>query len=207
MPAVKANARASILQLLKRSGGMSVPELAARLGVSSVATRKQLTALVGQGLVGQRARSGRRGRPAVEYHLSEAGENLFPKGYNLLLVGLLQDLADLEGEQKLDRMFRQRNERIAQTYELRLVGKPLREAVHELARAREDEGYMANVEESDEGLVLTEHNCPIIEVAQRFPQACQCEQQLFERILGAEVRRDSTLAGGGPSCRYHIVGK
>ena len=66
-----------------------------------------------------------------------------------------------------------RNERLAKTYGLRLAGLPFKEAVHELARARNDDGYMASVEEKDGHLVLTEHNCPIYDVAQRFPHACQ----------------------------------
>jgi predicted ArsR family transcriptional regulator len=183
---------------------MTVQDFAGQIGISTVAVRKHLDGLAAEGLVEGRNRAGARGRPAAEYHLTEAGENLFPRGYNHLLVDFLQDLADLEGEQKLERLFHQRNERLAHAYQMRLVGKPLREAVRELAQAREDEGYMAHVEESAEGLVLTEHNCPIIEVAQRFPQACRCEQQLFEQLLGAPVRRETTLAHGDVACRYHI---
>lgn len=207
MNASKGSARSSILQLLKRRGAMTVGDLAHEVGITAVAVRKHLVLLASEGLVEQQARVGARGRPAIEYRLSNRGEGLFPKAYNHFLVDLLQDVADLEGEQKLEHLFRQRNERLVHAYESRLVGKPLREAVEELARAREDEGYMANVEEAVEGLVLAEHNCPIIEVAQRFPQACACEQKLFEQVLGATVRRDSTLAHGGTSCRYHISGK
>lgn len=204
MLTLKGSARTSVLQLLKRNGFVTAQDVAVHLGVSAVAARKHLSALAEEGLVEQRCRSGGRGRPAVEYRLSEAGDDLFPRGYSHLLVDLLQDLTDLEGEQKLERLFRQRNDRLAHAYRLRLLGKPLRDAVHELARVREDEGYMASVEEHDEGFVLTEHNCPIIEVAQRFPHACRCEQQLFEQILDAEVRRESTLTTGGTACRYRI---
>jgi predicted ArsR family transcriptional regulator len=200
----KSGVRGTILTLLKRSGGMTVPEVARELGISTVAVRKHLASLDGEGLIAESTRVGQRGRPAVVYHVSEAGEALFPQGYHQLVVDLLQDVAILEGEQKLERLFRQRNERLAHTYELRLQGKPLKEAIRELARVRDDDGYMTSVEESERGIVLAEHNCPIIDVAQRFPQACHCEQQLFERLLGASVRRETTLAEGAAACRYHI---
>jgi predicted ArsR family transcriptional regulator len=204
MAAPQGTARNRILDLLKRTGGQTAPEIARHLGVTSVAVRKQLAALTAQGLVESRHRSGQRGRPAEVYALSESGESLFPQGYNQLVVDLLQDLQDLEGAQKLDRLFHQRNERLAHTYQLRLVGKPLPDAVRELARARDDDGYMATVEEREDGLVLAEHNGPIIDVAQRFPQACQCEQQLFERLLNASLRRETSRAEGAPACRYRI---
>src|SRR5947208_627996 len=55
-----------------------------------------------------------------------------------------------------------------------------------------------------DGFVLAEHNCPIIDVAQRFPQACQCEHQLFERLLNANLRRETSRAEGASVCRYHV---
>lgn len=204
MPAPRGNARTSILHLLKRGGSLTAQDVARELRVTAVAARKHLNALVADGYIVQGSRPGPRGRPAVVYSVSEAGESLFPKGYDQLLVGMLQDLAELEGEQKLEHLFRQRNERLAHTYQMRLTGKSLPEAVRELAQAREAEGYMASVEEDESRLILTEHNCPIIEVAQRFPQACHCEQQLFEQLLNTTVRRETTLAHGGRACRYHV---
>jgi predicted ArsR family transcriptional regulator len=193
------------MHLLKRSDGLTAPEIARELGVTAVAVRKQLAALEAEGLLVQQARSGARGRPAVVYRVSEAGEAWFPQGYQQLLVDVLQDLNALEGEQQLERLFQRRNERLAHTYRLRLVGKPLQDAVHELARVRDADGYMATVEEQDGGFVLSEHNCPIIDVAQRFPHTCQCEQELFEDVLGIAVKREATLANGAPACRYRIA--
>jgi predicted ArsR family transcriptional regulator len=137
--------------------------------------------------------------------VSGAGEALFPQGYHQLVVDLLQDLSNLDGNEYLDQLFRLRNERLARTYELRLADKPLLEAVQELARARDDDGYMATVEETADGVVLAEHNCPIYDVAQRFPRACQCEHELFERVLHVTIKREDSLVDGDPSCRYRIV--
>ena len=206
MPAQKPTARTRILHRLKRTGGLTAREIATELGVTAVAVRKQLASLEGEGLVLTRSRSGARGRPSTVYAVSEAGEAQFPQGYNRLVVDLLQDLAVLNGEQQLERLFQLRNERLVRSYQVRLDGKPLREAVGELARVRNDDGYMASVEEDDQGLVLSEHNCPIYEVAQRFPHACQCEQELFERVLHTPVIRELTLVEGASACRYRIEG-
>jgi predicted ArsR family transcriptional regulator len=204
MQAPTAPPRIRILYLLKRSGGLTAQEIARELGISAVAVRKHLAPLEAQSLITTSRRPGARGRPSLIYTVSEAGERTFPTGYHDLVVDLLDDFNTLAGEQQLDRLFQRRNERLAQTYQLRLVGKSLSEAVHELAKARDAEGYMVTVEEGKGGLVLSEHNCPIISVAQRFPSACQCEHELFEKVLNASLTREVTLAQGGSVCRYRI---
>ncbi len=205
MPVAKGSTRRRVAHLLKRTGGASAPEIARALGVTAVAIRKHLGAMRAEGLVTLETCHRGRGRPSLVYRLSEAGESLFPQGYHQLVVDLLQDLSQLEGDEKLEHLFRLRNERLARTYQLRLAGKSFAEAVYELARARDDDGYMATVEETERGLVLAEHNCPIYDVAQRFPQACACEQALFERVLNVPVRREETQVEGAPACRYHIA--
>ena len=208
MPARKVSARTRILGLLKRQGGLTAPEIARELGITSVATRKHLVVLQEDGMVAAATRAGARGRPATVYTLSRTGEETFPRTYQQLLVDLLQDLTKLEGEEHLEQLFNLRNDRLAQTYQIRLAGKPFSEAVRELARARDDDGYMASLESSiDGGFVLSEHNCPIIDVAQRFPHACNCEHQLFERVLGAPVKRVTSQAEGAQTCQYHIEGR
>lgn len=205
MPARRASARTSILHLLKRTGGSTVQEVARELGITTVAVRKHLSRLEGEGLIGQSSRPSPRGRPAVVYCLSETSDTLFPQGYNQLLVDFLQDLSDLEGENKVERLFQLRNERLAHIYRARIADKPLDEAVRELARARDDDGYMATVREENGELVLAEHNCPIYDVAQRFPQICQCEQRLFQNLLKVNVTRETTVTDGASSCRYRIA--
>jgi predicted ArsR family transcriptional regulator len=204
MPALLSSARTRILHLLKRTGGLSAGEIARELGVTAVAVRKHLSALETDALVVTRSRPGTRGRPSTVYVVSEAGEAHFPQGYNQLVVDLLQDLTVLQGDQPLDQLFRLRNERLAKSYSLRLAGLSFSEAVQELARARNDDGYMATVEEENGRIVLSEHNCPIYDVAQRFPHACACEHQLFEKVLQTPIKRELTLVEGGTSCRYEF---
>lgn len=207
MPTLKVPARQRILHLLKRSGGLTAQEIARELEITAVAVRKHLERMQEEGLIVLHTRAASRGRPAVIYALSETGDALFPQRYDQLVVDMLQDITSLEGEEKLVRLFNLRNDRVARTYQIRLQDKPLHEAVRELARARDDDGYMANVEEGKGGFVISEHNCPIYDVAQRFPQACQCEHELFQRLLNANVTRESTLIDGATSCRYHIEGE
>lgn len=196
--------RDSIIQLLKQQGGLAVQAIAEALGITRVAVRKHLAALEEQGLIVAQRVPLPRGRPTLVYQLTDLADALFPQAYGQLAVDLLGDLVALDGEEKLGRLFQARAERLKRLYQLRLADKDLPERVQELARLRNEEGYMAVFEVRDGALVLREHNCPIYEIAQRYRAACNCEQELFEGVLNREVRRETSLVDGHPSCEYKI---
>src|SRR5688572_32881136 len=83
---------------LLREEGRTIPELAARLGVTPNAVRAHLASLAGQGLVeaGAPRREGM-GKPPTVYRLTAAGEELHPRGYGGLLLAILGLLAEWDG--------------------------------------------------------------------------------------------------------------
>ena len=58
-----------------------------------------------------------------------------------------------------------------------------------VARALAAEGYMPEVRANGRGLHLVEHNCPIQQVAERFPEVCEAEARFLAEVLEAEVTR------------------
>ena len=51
---------------------------------------------------------------------------------------------------------------------------------------------------------LTEHNCAIRLVAERFPEVCEAEERFIEEVLGTEVTRQAHIAKGASCCAYCI---
>lgn len=51
---------------------------------------------------------------------------------------------------------------------------------------------------------LCQGHCPVRELAAEYPILCDAETEVFSRLLGVDVRRLSTLAGGGHVCTTHI---
>lgn len=202
----KQSARGLIVQLLKQRGELTVQAIAEALGITQVAVRKHLDALAAEHKVASRRVPLPRGRPALVHYLTEQAESFFPQSYDQLAVELLDDLVAIDGEEKLGRLFKVRAERLSQTYQLRLGDKDLPQRLAELARLRDEEGYMAVLEQRDGAFVLREHNCPIYDVAQRFREACNCEHELFKRVLNKDVKREMTLVDGQPSCEFRIEG-
>jgi len=90
-----------------------------------------------------------------------------------------------------------------------LVGIPQAERPGVVARLLSQEGYMAEaLVEQGAGdpteAVLTEHNCPIPAVAERFPEICAAEVRYLADVLGAEVERVGHILSGCPACEYRV---
>lgn len=190
--------RPAVLDLLKVHGPANVPSLAKLRGVNPTAIRQQLAALQREGLVESRLERRKVGRPTHLYALTPKAEALFPQAYGPLALAILRQLRDVDGEEKLEKLFGRRTRALVAAYRKRLEGKSLGDRWRELARIRDEEGYMARV--SARGLV--EHHCPIAAIAKEFPLACRYEKLLFEAVLGMKLDRTEHLASGGRACVY-----
>ena len=82
--------------------------------------------------------------------------------------------------------------------------------VKELARIRDEEGYIAESKKDPKKngkYVILEYNCPIIHIAENHWEACSTETQLFEKLLGAEVETTHRAAKGDLVCKFLIKEK
>jgi predicted ArsR family transcriptional regulator len=189
------------LTLIKTGGERSVAELAQELGVTEMAVRRHLNVMERDGLVRPKLVRQSMGRPMNVYSLTEAADDLFPKKYHHLMLDLLEELDGAE----VEALFVKRQRKLYQRYEERMRGKALPERVKELAGIQNANGYMVEWHEAEPGLYeLSEHNCPIAQVAAPYQQACSCELALFRQLLEAEVERTECLAKGGRKCVYKI---
>ena len=196
--------RMRILQLLKMRAGMTVGQLTEALHISPMGVRQHLAILEGEGLIEHYPEKQGRGRPRHIYQLTDEANSLFPTTYANFAVGLMHEVAKFNGPGFINKVFRGRMKSQLETYQHRLAGKPLRERIEELARIRDEEGYMARFEEAEDDYILTEHNCPIAVIAQEYPHVCEIELALFRQSLGAKVVREEHLMQGSHKCCYRI---
>jgi predicted ArsR family transcriptional regulator len=102
-------------------------------------------------------------------------------------------------------LFQRRWDQIAEASKPELARLPLDERARRLAQLLTSLGYMAEVHGGAEApRVLTEHNCAIRLVAERFPEICAAEERFISELLGAEVTRQAHIAKGGNCCEYCI---
>lgn len=196
--------RMRILQLLKMRANMTVGQLTDALHISQMGVRQHLAILEAEGLVEHYQEKQGRGRPPHVYQLTDQANSLFPTTYANFAVGLMQEVAKFNGPGFINKVFRGRMKAQLEAYQLRLKGKTLCERVKELARIRDEEGYMARFDENADDYVLIEHNCPIAVIAQEYPDVCEIETALFRQSLGAKVVREEHLMQGSHRCCYRI---
>ena len=51
---------------------------------------------------------------------------------------------------------------------------------------------------------MLEHNCPIMAVAETFPEACAVEREMFQNLIHADVETSHRVVAGDPVCRFLI---
>jgi predicted ArsR family transcriptional regulator len=199
VPVGQDSTRHRILELLRRHGRLSAPELAERLDLSAVGVRRHLITLERDGLVSGQTERAVRGRPAARYALTDSGRQIFPRHYDELAHEALSFLG-AEGGRALHDFLAWRNERLAAEYGSRLRAGTVEGRARELADALTEQGFMAEVEEDTDGLKLCQHNCTVEHIAAEHPDVCAWEAALFGRLLGVTVTRESTIVDGSVRC-------
>jgi DeoR family suf operon transcriptional repressor len=199
--------RRAILVSLKKRGEARAEELAGDLSITASAVRQHLAGLVGNGFVGHREVKGGPGRPKHLYSLTPASEALFPKTYSDLTNEVLAIVED-EDPELLARVFELRRDRRIEAARLRLTDRTaFADKVAELTAILDEDGYLAEWEQLDDGSYrITEHNCAVLGVAQRYGQACSSEIEFLRTVLPeATVERTSHIMAGAHRCAYLVT--
>jgi DeoR family suf operon transcriptional repressor len=197
--------RRAILASLKRNGPRRSRDLVDELGITVAAVRQQLDRLRQDGLVIHRQEPEGRGRPSHIYELAPAAEEFFPKRYGDLTNELLGYLGGPDSDDVAE-LFEQRRQRRLQDARVRLADLSLDGKVRELTRILDEDGYLADVEETEDGgWRIIEHNCAILSVATGFRQACTSEIRFISDALPeATVARVAHILSGAHVCAYEI---
>ncbi len=198
--------RGKIVESLGRTGGATAREIAAELGLTPNAVRQQLSTLVMEGLV--QTRPTRRGptKPTLLYHLTQKAERLFPQRTDQLLHLVLSQIADDDGDERINDLFRSIGKRSAEKFRSRLEGKDYAGKVHELAAILREQGVIADVEQRADGkLVLREHNCPFAGSVRNHPEVCTLIHTVMDELLPGEQNHTTSFAKGDDVCTFELT--
>jgi predicted ArsR family transcriptional regulator len=193
--------RETILAFLKTHGHATLGEIAAHLEVSKQGALRHLETLESSGLATVASVPHGRGRPENVYRLTAAAGGHFPDGHR----ELTGELVDFMPGAQLKEFFERRAARLEAEYAPQLAGLDFESRVRELARLATEHGHMAEVVELPEGgLALRHCNCPIQDVAARTGLPCQNEQEMYQRLLDADVIRSTWMAESANDCTYEM---
>ncbi len=197
--------RGEILLQLKHAQPLTAKQLAEKLGVSPNAIRHHLKELEADRLILYGREQRGVGAPTYAYRLSVDGEGLFPRRYEETLTELLAHVAEKAGRQAALDMFEQHYAELTRKLCAELAGAPVAERVEAVSRVMSEAGYMAEWGEVGGSFRLSEHNCAIRAVAERFPEVCAAEEKFLQQVLGAAVERRAHIVSGCNACEYAIT--
>ena len=197
-----------VLGLLKQAEkGLSVNELCQRLNLSSMAVRRQLTLLEGNDLLFSEKEKQKIGRPAFRYYLTEKGHEQFERDYANLVLDLLVSLRSMDGKTKINQLFEERKTTSVERAQQKVLGRTLEARVHEVTQLLAENGYMARWEElGPKKFLIKEMNCPVAQVAKKFPHVCIYEEEFLSELLQAKVSRRHHLLQKDHFCSYLVEG-
>ncbi len=197
--------RGDILLALKRAQPLTAKDLAEKLAVSPNAIRHHLKELEAEGLIVYGREQRGVGAPTFAFRLSEAGEALFPRRYEETLTEVLQRVSEKAGRSAVVELLEDHYATLTRRLQSELDGVTESDRVAAIARLMSEAGYMADWQEAEGSFRLSEHNCAIRAVAERYPEVCAAEERFLQAVLGAAVDRRTHIVSGCNACEYAIT--
>jgi predicted ArsR family transcriptional regulator len=195
----------AVLDLLRRSAGLSVQELIDRLEVTATAVRQRLDRLVQLELIERRKVVAGRGRPQYKYYLTSLGMRYASASYAGLALALWQEITELPNQVLRQRILR----RVA-----RRMGNELRARVPQTGSLEERMSAVAGAllqqkvptaVEGELGLpVLQVHACPYPELSQQagHRSLCELEQEMLSEAVGEPMELECCRLDGHNLCQF-----
>jgi predicted ArsR family transcriptional regulator len=195
----------TLLDLIRRSGPVTVVQMAASLGVTATAVRLRLARLLEAGLVERHAVQHGRGRPHHTYQVSVEAQKRLGQNYADLAVVLWEELMNNVSDRKLRRhLFVRVTDRLAEMYRSQVTGQQWERRLIQLTNLLHDRGVEAEVARDDGELtpVLRQHSCPYFALAEADPSICALERKMFEKVLGQSLRLSQCRLDGDRFCDF-----
>jgi len=184
-------------------------DLAKKLGIQESAARGHLDRMQERGLVVPTFRREGVGRPRKRFALTGAGQDLFPKQYDLILDSIVNELLAREGEGYVSALFAESAKRMARAVakDIPKNGTP-EERTRTLVAALNRLGFQCSLEKTAQGQVrIVRANCVFRHSALSHPYLlCEVfDKHLTESLLGeVGVDLEDSIGLGGLRCAHLI---
>jgi len=185
---------------------MSVNELVEKMKMSYMGIKQHCLTLHRDGYLDTWRRPQKMGRPEMVYRLTRRTHDLFPTDSNQFTLELLKSIQEIYGPNAPEKLLYNVFEKKTAALKAKVKGETLAERAKWLARVRDGEGYMAQFTTSEEGgPQILECHSPIMNLIEQYPIIARLEQDLFEALLGARVRREMLRNSGLYECAFYFA--
>jgi DeoR family transcriptional regulator, suf operon transcriptional repressor len=194
--------RGRVVRILQ-SGGATVDDIAAKLGLTPNAVRAQITGMERDGVVQRVGQRPGTTRPSQVFELTAEIEQLLSKAYIPLLTQLVRVFAaDLPPDQ-VDALMREAGRGLADEFPTGRRAASLRSRVESASQLMNEQlGAVTHVEENG-GYVIRGLACPLAALTGKHPAVCLSIESLLTRVIGAPVH-ECCDRNERPRCCFEI---
>jgi predicted ArsR family transcriptional regulator len=197
--------RQQILEILQRSGEITVQELSEELGLTSVTVRHHLEILRSEGYITdpEVQHSNRPGRPRYVYRMTAMAADLFPSNYSGLADALLDAIDNLGPEQR-QQIIEETAHQLAT--EAGNMPREPEQRMEAISRFLKRLGFVSRWERDEESQTYYLHicNCPYHYVTQSHPETCEIDELMLQDLAGTPIERIEGHASESSLCSYKI---
>jgi len=202
---IENQTRQGIILALKKNGNMSVDGLSKAVKITPMGVRQHLLVLERNGMVEYVTRKRGVGRPGFLYRLTPMTDALFPKTYEKFSIALLEEIERVDGRSKIDSLLEARKDHILKERVKMFAGKDtLAGRLSTLLEMMQEDGRIAELEESETYYKIKQFNCPLSKLALRYREICAYDTRLFQELTKADITLQESIADGAQSCVYLI---
>lgn len=196
-----------ILHTIKREGAVTAKQLAEDMSITTMGARQHLQSLEEDGILSFYDVKVKVGRPTRHWVLTRKGHDQFADRHGELTIQVIDAVEHLFGKEGVAKVAAEREAQTLSLYRKTLNElSSLEDKLNALVKLREQEGYMAELEKTEQGYLLVENHCPICKAATRCPNLCASELNVFQQLLGQnyQIRRKEHIIQGERRCTYLI---
>jgi DeoR family suf operon transcriptional repressor len=205
----------SLVELLRGSAGLAVPELTEALGVTATAVRQRLRRLMEAGVVVRQPAAATgpaaRGRPSHVYLLSSRGARIGGDNFRDLAMVLWREVRLVDSPDVRRGLLSRIGQSLAETCRNRTPGQSFEGTpvarLRSVAAALQDRKIACECsgpDNSDGLAVLTTHTCPYPQLAETDRGICAAERVMLEELVAAPVRLTECRLDGASCCRFTV---
>lgn len=193
------------LNELHRLGPVTVQQIGMAIGVTATAVRQRLARLQGLGLLSRELVRMGRGRPHFVYKVTEKGLRQLGDNYGDLALILWREIHKITDPQVRQAVSNRVRDALVARFG-HVVGATVGERLEKLRDSLLSRGYDVEIQPGAMAVlpILRENNCPYQELADEDRGICELEQEVFQRVLGTDVKLSHCCLDGHHCCEFEV---
>ena len=194
----------TVLDILRKRGGMTVSELSECLGVTGTAVRQRLNRLLEAGDIQREAMETLRGRPRHCYSLTSKGRRHVGENFGDLAIALWQEIRAIDDAEMKRGLLQRVSGRMAKLYAGKIQGKSVTERMNSLAALFSERRLPVKINNTDGVPRISVEVCPYPELAEQDRSVCSMERLLFSEMIGETLQLTDCRLDGDCSCTFQV---